>query len=74
MSPCFQSLTLFSEYGKRGQIRTLNARLARQELLLPGFGVYASPDNLKKYNDIVIPEDAVQYSSTSVSEVSFLKQ
>jgi len=56
------------EFGKRGQIRTLNARVARQELLLPGFGVYASPENLQRYTDIVIPEDAVQYSSTSVSE------
>ena len=58
-----------AEFGKRGQIRTLNARVARQELLLPGFGVYASPENLQRYTDIVIPEDAVQYSSTSVSEV-----
>lgn len=59
-----------AEFGKRGQIRSLNARVARQELLLPGFGVYASPENLQRYKDIVTPEDAVQYSSTSVAEVT----
>ena len=60
-----------AEFGKRGQIRTLNARVARQELLLPGFGVYASPENLERYTDIVIPEDDVQYSSTSAAEVRY---
>lgn len=63
-----------AEFGKRGQIRSLNARVARQELLLPGFGVYASPENLQRYKDIVTPEDAVQYSSTSVAEVTLTYQ
>ena len=53
----------------RGQIRTLNAKIARQELLLPGIGVYASPDNLEKYKDIVIPEDTMISSSESSQEI-----
>ena len=44
-----QQFFYFSEFGRRGQIRSINARTARQELLLPGFGVYASPYNLEKY-------------------------
>jgi len=54
------------EFGKRGQILTLNARIARQELLLPGLAVYASPENLNKYENITIAEDAVSYSSSTV--------
>ena len=53
----------------RGQIRTLNAKIARQELLLPGFAVYASPGNLEKYKDIVIPEDKIISSSESSQEI-----
>ena len=56
------------EFGRRGQIRSINARIARQELLLPGIGVYASPYNLEKYRKIVLPEDSVQFSSESVSK------
>jgi len=56
------------EFGRRGQIRSINARTARQELLLPGFGVYASPYNLEKYKKIVLPEDSVQSSSETVSQ------
>ena len=59
---------LLSEFGRRGQIRSINARTARQELLLPGFGVYASPYNLEKYKKIVLPEDSVQSSSETVSQ------
>merc|ERR1712045_64926 len=57
------------EFGMRGQIRTLNAKIARQELLLPGFAVYASPGNLEKYKDIVIPEDKIISSSESSQEI-----
>ena len=32
-------------------------------MLLLGFAIYASPANLEKYADIVIPEDSVSYSS-----------
>ena len=53
----------------RGQIRTLNAKIARQELLLPGFAVYASPGNLEKYKEIVIPEDTIISSSESSQEI-----
>ena len=63
-----QQFFYFSEFGRRGQIRSINARTARQELLLPGFGVYASPYNLEKYKKIVLPEDSVQSSSETVSQ------
>jgi len=56
------------EFGRRGQIRSINARIARQELLLPGLGIYASPYNLEKYKKIVLPEDSVQFSSETVSK------
>jgi len=56
------------EFGRRGQIRAIKARIARQELLLPGYGVYASPYNLQKYKDIVLPEDSVQSSSESATK------
>jgi len=56
------------EFGRRGQIRSINARIARQELLLPGLGVYASPYNLEKFKKIVLPEDSVQFSSETVSK------
>ena len=57
------------EFGKRGQVKKVDARVGRQELLLPGFGVYASPYNLAKYKDIVLPEDAVTYTSPTVASV-----
>ena len=39
------------------------AELVHKELLLPKLAVYASPENLTKYSNIVIPEDTAQYSS-----------
>ena len=39
---------------------------AHKELMYPGLAVYASPENLEIYKDIIIPEDAVQFSSKSV--------
>ena len=38
-------------------------------MLLPGFAVYASPDNLDRFKDIVIAEDAVSFSSSTVNEL-----
>ena len=38
-------------------------------MLLPGFAVYASPDNLERFQDIVIAEDAVSFSSSTVNEL-----
>ena len=35
-------------------------------MLLPGLAVYASPENLNKYENITIAEDAVSYSSSTV--------
>jgi len=61
-------LKTFEEFGRKGQIRSINARVARQELLLTGFGVYASPYNLEKYKKILLPEDSVQQSSETVSK------
>lgn len=57
------------EYGRRGRVTSINARAARQDLLLPGLAVYASPENLEKYKDIVLPEDSVQYSSETTPKV-----
>jgi len=54
------------EFGRRGQVLTMASEKAHKELLYHGLAVYASPDNLKKYEDIIIPEDAVQFSSKSV--------
>ncbi len=58
-----------SDFGRRGQIITLDARRARQELLLPKLAAYCSPGNLEKYKDIIIPEDKTQFSSDSVAQV-----
>lgn len=59
-------LKSMEDFGLRGQILTMNAVKARQDLLLPKLATYASPENLKKYKDIVIPEDSVSYSSEEV--------
>jgi len=61
-------LKSFEEFGHKGQIRSIDARVARQELLLPGFGVYASPYYLEKYKKLLLPEDSVQQSSETVSK------
>lgn len=42
---------------------------ARDELLLPGFAVYASEENLEKYKDILIPEEKRTFSSETAQEV-----
>ena len=39
------------------------AEQAHKELLLPGLAIYASPENLERYVDIVISEDSIRYSS-----------
>ena len=41
---------------------------AHKKLLLLGFAIYASPENLSKYADIVISEDSVSYSSEATQE------
>jgi len=56
------------EFGSRGQVLTMPSEKAHKELLYHGLAVYASPENLKAYKDILIPEDAVQFSSKSVQK------
>jgi hypothetical protein len=59
----------FSDFGRRGQILSLPRETALKELLLPQRAVYASPENLETYKDIVIPEDSIEYSSEIVRKV-----
>ena len=47
---------------------TLPAEQVHKELLLPGLAVYASPENLEKYSEIVIPENSIQYSSDTAQK------
>jgi len=56
------------EYGMKGQIITLPTEEAQKNLLLPGFAIYASPENLSKHADTVIPEDSVSYSSETTQQ------
>ena len=62
-------LNIRTDYGKRGQILSIPRHLALKELLLPGMAVYASPENLNVYKDIIIAEDSIQYSSEIVRKV-----
>jgi len=56
------------EFGKKGQVLTMASERAHKELLFHGLAVYASPENLEAYKDIIIPEDAVQFSSKSIQK------
>lgn len=46
-----------------------NPAFARVDLLLPGFAVYASEENLEKYRDILIPEEDRVFSSPYIKKV-----
>ena len=65
-------MNIRTDYGKRGQILSIPRHLALKELLLPGMAVYASPENLNVYKDIIIAEDSIQYSSEIVRKVRVL--
>jgi len=56
------------DYGKKGQIVNVPYRKAHKHLLLPGFAVYHSDENLEKYRDIIIPED-VEHHSTETARL-----
>jgi len=56
------------EFGKKGQVLTMPSEKAHKELLYHGLAVYASPANLETYKDILIPEDAVQFSSKYIQK------
>lgn len=49
--------------GRIGEVVTLPARKARMNLLLPKLAVYASPENLAKYADLVLQDTDDQPSS-----------
>lgn len=53
------------DFGVKGQIVNVPYRKAHKYLLLPGFAVYHSDDNLEKYAHIVLPEDAETNSTES---------
>ena len=58
------------DFGQRGQIVVVeNPKEARRDLLLPGLAVYATDENLKKYKEIIIPEDELSYSSSYIKKV-----
>ena len=58
------------DFGRRGQVVTIEDPMrARTEVLLPGLGVYASEENLKKYQDILIPEEQFKFSSNYIKNV-----
>ena len=65
---CNTNIRTVSEFGNRGQVLTMPSDKAHKELLYHGLAVYASPDNMKTYKDILIHEDAVQFSSKAVQQ------
>jgi len=56
------------DYGKKGQVIDAEFSNAHKHLLLPGFAVYHSEENCKKYQDILLPEDEEVWSSASVQD------
>jgi len=52
-------------YGKKGQIVSVRYKFAHKHLLIPGFAVYHTEENLEKYKDILIPENIQHHSSES---------
>ena len=53
------------DYGVKGQIVNIAYTEAHKFILLPGFGVYHSPENVGRYADIILPEETRLHSSES---------
>jgi len=56
------------DFGKKGQVVNVPYRKAHKYLLLPGFAVYHTEENVARYADIIIPED-VQHNSSETARV-----
>jgi len=57
------------DFGKKGQIVNVPFRKAHKYLLLPGFAVYHTEENLEKFADIIIPEEVQQNSSETARKM-----
>jgi len=57
-------------YGIKGQIISPFSIDANRDLLLNGLAVYHNEENLKKYIDIIIPEDTKLYSSETAEIIA----
>ena len=53
------------DYGVKGQIVNIAYTEAHKYILLPGFGVYHSPENVARHKNIIIPEETRLNSSES---------
>lgn len=61
-----------SGHGEKGDLVALTSRKAYKSLLLPGFAVYATPENMKKYNITNdTPANSTSSKSLFIRSVSF---
>jgi ribosomal protein L9 len=58
------------DFGIKGQIVKVAFSEAHKFILLPGFGVYHSPENVARYADILIPEETRLHSSESARQLA----
>lgn len=58
--------------GNAGDKVTVPQNYGYINLLLPGWAVYATPENLEKYKDYVHNTDVVKYSSPQAKIVRFM--
>lgn len=56
------------DYGLKGQIIKWKFSEAHRDLILPGFAVYHSEENLEKYKEIIIPEGQISDSSPTIRQ------
>ena len=56
------------DFGVKGQVVTVLFHQAHPKLLLPGFAVYHTEENLERLGDFVIPEDQLVDSSPSAKQ------
>jgi ribosomal protein L9 len=58
------------DYGVKGQIVSVPYTHAHKHILLPGFGVYHSPENVARYAHLLLPEDTRFSSSESARQMA----
>jgi len=56
------------DYGVKGQVVSVPFHLAHPKLLLPGFAVYHTDENVEKHKDIILPEDSIINSSATARD------
>lgn len=58
--------------GNVGDRVTVRPNYAYNQLLLPGLGVYASPENIEKYKNFEKKDEAEQHSSPTAQRVCMI--